>query len=74
MRTLSSFNNRRSGNRTSSSKVFFRVRRNLRILDEASNYLTTFNTPFDRYKFNRQSFGISSAPEVFQRVMHQIFE
>ena len=43
-------------------------------LDEASSRLTTFNTPFGRYKFNRLPFGISSAPEVFQRVMHQMFD
>lgn len=43
-------------------------------LDESSSYLTTFNTPFGRYKFNRLPFGISSAPEVFQRVMHQMFD
>ena len=43
-------------------------------LDEASSRLTTFNTPFGRYKFNCLPFGISSAPEVFQRVMHQMFD
>ncbi|XP_046862058.1 uncharacterized protein K02A2.6-like [Xenia sp. Carnegie-2017] len=43
-------------------------------LDEDSSYLTTFNTPFGRYKFNRLPFGISSAPEVFQKAMHQLFE
>ncbi|XP_046858591.1 uncharacterized protein K02A2.6-like [Xenia sp. Carnegie-2017] len=43
-------------------------------LDEDSSYLTTFNTPFGRYKFNRLPFGISSAPEVFQKAMHQLFD
>ena len=43
-------------------------------LDEASSQLTTFNTPFGRYKFKRLPFGISSAPEVFQRIMHQMFD
>ena len=43
-------------------------------LEETSSYLTTFNTPFGRYKFNRLPFGICSAPEVFQRVMHQMFD
>ena len=33
-------------------------------LDEASSYLTTFQTPF----------GISSAPEVFQRRMYKLIE
>ena len=34
-------------------------------LDEASSFLTTFNTPFGRYRWKRMPFGISSAPEVF---------
>ena len=29
--------------------------------------LTTFITPYGRYKFNRLPFGISSAPEFFQK-------
>ena len=29
--------------------------------------LTTFITPFGRYKFNRLPFGISSAPEFFPK-------
>ncbi|KAL1277373.1 hypothetical protein QQF64_024046 [Cirrhinus molitorella] len=36
-------------------------------LDEESSKLCTFNTPFGRYSFTRLPFGISSAPEVFQR-------
>ena len=43
-------------------------------LDEQSSELTTFNTPFGRYKFNRLPFAISSAPEVFQKAMNQVFE
>ena len=39
-------------------------------LDEASSYLTTFWTPFGRYRYLRIPFGISSAPEEFQRRMH----
>ena len=35
-------------------------------LTEESSWLTTFNTPFGRYKFERLPFRISSAPEVFQ--------
>ena len=30
---------------------------------------TTFITPFGHYYFNRQPFGIASAPEHFQRMM-----
>ena len=34
-------------------------------LDEPSSFLTTFNTPFGRYRWKRMPFGICSAPEVF---------
>ena len=44
------------------------------VLDEPSSKLLTFNTPFGRYKFNRQAFGISSSLEVFQRAMSQLVE
>lgn len=43
-------------------------------LDNRSSHLCTFATPFGRYRFTRMPFGISSAPEVFQRAMHHIFE
>ena len=43
-------------------------------LDHESSKLCTFNTPFGRYKFNRLPFGISSAQDVFQAVMSDIFE
>ncbi|XP_062567680.1 uncharacterized protein K02A2.6-like [Saccostrea cucullata] len=35
-------------------------------LDEQSSYLTTFETPFGRYRWRRLPFGISPAPEIFQ--------
>ena len=38
-------------------------------LDENSQLMTTFITPFGRYAFRRLPFGISSAPEIFQRKM-----
>ena len=41
-------------------------------LDEKSRILTTFITPQGRYCFNRLPFGISSAPEVFQRIISKI--
>ena len=43
-------------------------------LDEESSYLTTFQTPFGRYRWRRMPFGISFAPEVFQRKMHELIE
>ncbi len=43
-------------------------------LDEASSMLTTFNTPFGRFRWVRLPFGIASAPEVFQRSMHELVE
>lgn len=39
-----------------------------------SRLLTTFITPFGRYAFNKLPFGISSAPELFQRRMNRILE
>ena len=43
-------------------------------LDEPSRLLTTFITPYWRYCFNRLPFGISSAPEIFQRTMSEILD
>lgn len=43
-------------------------------LDLKSSYKTTFNTPFGRYRWLRMPFGISSAPEVWQRTMHELVE
>ena len=43
-------------------------------LTEATSYLTTFNTPFGRYRWKRMPFGISSAPEVWQQKMNELVE
>ena len=43
-------------------------------LDHDSAELCTFNTPFGRYMFKRLPFGISSAQDVFQSVMSEMFE
>ena len=41
-------------------------------MDPDSAKLMTFITPFGRYQFNRLPFGITSAPEHFQRRMNEI--
>ena len=41
-------------------------------LSETSHPLTMFITPFGRYHFNKLPFGISCAPELFQRKMNTI--
>ena len=43
-------------------------------LEEKCSYLTTFNTPFGRYRFKRLPFGIICAQDLFQRKMDKIFE
>lgn len=41
-------------------------------LDEKSQLLTTFMTPYGRYAFKRVPFGITSAPEIFQRKIMEV--
>ena len=43
-------------------------------LSEESARLTTFITPFGRFCFHRLPFGITSAPEHFQRRMNEILD
>lgn len=43
-------------------------------LDEESSLLTTFNSPFGRYKFLRLPFGLSVSQDIFQKRMDQILE
>ena len=42
-------------------------------LDEASSYLTTFNTEFGRYQYTVMPFGTTIAGDVFQRKLDQCF-
>ena len=42
-------------------------------LDEDSAKLCTMNTPFGRYSFLRCPFGITSAPEIFNRRIKNLF-
>ena len=44
------------------------------LADSCCRHLTTFITPFGRYWFNKLPFGISSAPEFFQKQMTAILE
>uniref|UniRef100_A0A672HNR1 Gypsy retrotransposon integrase-like protein 1 n=1 Tax=Salarias fasciatus TaxID=181472 RepID=A0A672HNR1_SALFA len=43
-------------------------------LEEESSYLTTFATPFGRYRWLRMPMGISPAPEIFQRKLTQALD
>ena len=43
-------------------------------LGEESSVLTTFATPFGRYKWNCMLFGISPAGEIFQLHVHEAVE
>ncbi len=43
-------------------------------LDDASSKLCSFNTPYGRYCFLRLPFGIASAPEVYHKTVHMIYE
>ncbi|XP_060070509.1 uncharacterized protein K02A2.6-like [Ylistrum balloti] len=43
-------------------------------LEEKSSKLCAFNTPYGRYRFLRLPFGISSAPEIFHRTIHLLYE
>ena len=63
--------------RLSGAKFFSKLDANYRYwqnpLDEDSQLLTTFNSPFGRYCFQRMPFGIKSAQEVFQKHITQVF-
>ena len=43
-------------------------------LDQESAKLCTFNSPFGRYMFKYLPFGLSSAQDIFQKVMTEMFE
>ena len=43
-------------------------------LDEQSSFLTTFNSPFERYRFLRMPFGFKMSQNVFQAKIDQTFE
>lgn len=41
-------------------------------IDEESRDLTTFMTPFGRYKFKRLPMGVNIAPEIYQKKMNEL--
>ena len=43
-------------------------------LTDSSSYLTTFNTPFGRYRYLRLPFGLKSSQDEFQRKIDECFE
>lgn len=43
-------------------------------LEEESSLLTTFSTPFGRYRWTRLPFGLSVSSEIFQKRLHQALE
>ena len=43
-------------------------------VDHESSKLLTFNKPRGRYRLTRLPFGISPAPEMYQREMDRLFE
>lgn len=42
-------------------------------LDEESSYLTTFSTPFSRYKFERLPYGLCCSQDIFCQKVDEIF-
>lgn len=41
------------------------------VLDEPSSYLTTFGTPYGKFRWLRIPYGIAPAPEIWQRKLHE---
>ena len=44
------------------------------VLDHPSSLLTTFWTPFGRYRWTRLPFGIAPAPEIFQMKLQEVIQ
>ena len=44
------------------------------VLDENSSLLTTFATPWGRYRWKRLPFGLKVSSEIFQKRLHQTLE
>ena len=63
--------------RVNGSKLFTTLDANMGYfqleLDEQSQPLTCFITPFGRYMYKRLPMGITAAPELYQRAMSELF-
>ena len=63
--------------RLNGSKYFSKLDANMGYyqikLTEGSSHLTTFNTPFGRYRYRRMPMGVKCSSEVFQREMTHHF-
>ena len=44
------------------------------VLDEESSYLTTFQSPWGKYRWTRLHFGLTPSPEIFQMKLDQCLE
>ena len=44
------------------------------LLDNESSKLTTFDTPFGRYRWKRLPFGVSVASEIYQKKLNQALD
>ena len=42
--------------------------------DEQSSFLTTFNSPYGRYRFKRMPFGLKMSQDIFQARLDQLVE
>ena len=47
--------------------------RRVKLSDNGRDY-TTFNTPFGRYAYYMMPYGVCSVPELFHKVIEQMFE
>ena len=59
---MAQFSNARVFSKLDASQGFWQMK-----LSKESSYLTTFNTPFGRYRYTRLPYGIKSAPEVYHK-------